>query len=845
MARTSAATAACMEPASAACFHCGLPLADARFPVTVDGLLRETCCRGCQAIAHSIAFNGLAAYYRNRIGFPASPRENPTPDPDARSRAYAQFDMPQVQRGFVRDLAGPPPCKEAALLLDGVTCGACGWLIEQRLGAIPGVQAVSVNLSTRRARVRWEAGRVQLSALLQAIADLGYAAQPYDAQRAEETLAREGRDLLWRMLVAGLGMMQVMMYAVPVYLADGSMTPDIERLMRIAGMLLTLPVVAWGATPFYRGALRELRLGRLGMDTPVSAGIVIAFGASTVSTFRGTGEVYFDSTAMFVFLLLAARWLELRARGKAARTQERLARLTPAVAERYDAFPGTALPRTVPSATLVPGDCVLLRPGARIPADGTVIQGAGAADESLLSGESRPVPKDVGDRLTGGAVNLHNPLVMRVDRVGEATALSGILRLMDRAHASKPRIAILADRVAAWFVALQLALTMVVAAVWYAVDSNQAIPVVIALLVVTCPCAVALAIPVALTAATGTLHGEGMLITNGRALETLAKTTHVVFDKTGTLTDGRMALVGVITIGNVSKSHVLDMAAALEARSEHPIGRAISANQQRAGPQATAVAMTPGFGVEGRIAGRRMRIGTPEFVGDLHGLPLPAEWLYVSDAVTAVALGDEQGWLGLLTFVDNLRADARRVVHELLAHGKTVWLLSGDHQERVAAVARELGIQSFRGGVTPQTKLGIVRELQRSGAVVAMIGDGVNDAPVLAQADVSVALAEGTELAQRAADLILTGGRLAPILTALDMAVRTRAVIRQNLFWAVAYNLVVLPLAATGGITPLWAAVGMSASSMIVVLNALRLAFVADVPGRPGPRWRRRYLAIA
>lgn len=817
----------------------------ARFPVTIDGQSHETCCRGCQAVAQSIALNGLAAYYRNRIGFPVSPRENPTPDPDARSRAFAQFDLPQVQRGFVRDLAGPPSCKEAALLLDGVTCGACGWLIEQRLGAIPGVQAISVNLSMRRARVRWEADRVQLSALLHAIADLGYAAQPYDAQRAEEALAREGRDLLWRMLVAGLGMMQVMMYAVPVYLADGSMTSDIERLMRIAGMLLTLPVVVWGAMPFYRGALRKMSRGRLGMDTPVSAGILIAFGASTVSTFRGTGEVYFDSTAMFVFLLLAARWLELGARGKAARTQERLARLTPAVAERYDAFPGTLPPRTVPSATLVPGDCVLLRPGARIPADGTVIQGAGAADESLLSGESRPVPKGVGDRLTGGAVNLHNPLVMRVDRVGEATALSGILRLMDRAHASKPRIALLADRVAAWFVALQLALTMVVAMVWYAIDAAQAIPVVIALLVVTCPCAVALAIPVALTAATGTLHGEGMLITSGSALETLSTATHVVFDKTGTLTDGRMALVGVITIGSVSKSHVLDMAAALEAGTEHPIGRAIVAKREHAGLQATAVAVTPGCGVEGRIAGRLVRIGTPEFVRSLHGRPLPAEWLYVSDAVTAVALGDDEGWMALLTFEDTLRADARRVVHELHARGKIVWLLSGDHRDRVAAVAHELGIKSFRGGVTPQAKLDFVRELQRAGAVVAMIGDGVNDAPVLAQADVSVALAEGTDLAQRAADLILTGGRLAPVLAALDMAERTRAVIRQNLVWAVAYNLVVLPLAATGGITPLWAAAGMSASSMIVVLNALRLASSAGAPELPGLRWRRNHLAIA
>jgi P-type Cu2+ transporter len=614
-----------------------------------------------------------------------------------------------------------------------------------------------------------------------------------------------------------------MMYAVPVYLADGMMTADIEQLMRIASLLLTAPVVVWSALPFYRGALRDLLNRRVGMDVPISAGILIAFGASAAVTLRGSGDVYFDSVTMFVFLLLAARFVDLSARGRAAEAQERLARLAPAVAERFDAFPGSAPARTVPAALLAAGDCVLIRPGARIPADGVVVDGVSAADESLLTGESRPVPKQAGDALTGGAVNLHSPLVMRVERVGEDTVLAGIVRLMDRAQGEKPAIAAVADRAARWFVAAQLVLTVTVAAGWYAIDPSRALWIAVALLVVTCPCALSLATPTALTAATGVLYGEGLLIGRGHALETLAAATHVVFDKTGTLTDGRMALVGVIAVGGASREDALAIAAALEAGSEHPISRAIMAAASTPVAGVTQVRSEPGQGMEGTRAGRTLRIGRPGFVAALHGQPLPREWMYVSDDVTAVALGDDRGWIALLTFRDALRQDARRVVHELGALGKTVGLLSGDHAARVEGIARDLGIALYRGDATPESKLEFVRGLQSQGAVVVMIGDGVNDAPVLAQAQTSIALARGTDLAQSSADMVLMGERLQPVLTAVKLAQRTLAVVRQNLAWAVAYNAVAVPLAALGFVTPLWAAVGMSVSSLVVVLNALRL----------------------
>ena len=810
-----------------ACFHCGLPLPATTFAVTVDGVSHETCCRGCQAVAQTIADNGLASYYRHRTVLP-QPQSAAGRDVPDRLRLY---DFPEVQRGFVHDAGPGRHGKEASLLLDGITCAACVWLIEQRLMRLEGVREVAVNYATRRARVVWEEERITLSEILRAIADLGYGAQPYDSTRSDDALKRERRAMLWRLFVAGFGMMQVMMYAVPAYIAGGDMATDLEQLMRIASLVLTVPVVTWAAGPFYAGAWRELRARRVGMDVPVSLGIITAFAASVLVTLRGDGQVYFDSVAMFVFLLLGARYLEMSARTKAAQAQEHLVRLTPAVAERLDAFPGPAQREEVPVAVLRPGDHVAIRPGAAIPTDGTVVEGASSVDESLLTGESRAVPKRAGDPLIGGAVNLNGPLTMRVERIGQHTVLAGIVRLMDRAQTEKPGIARLADRVARWFVGGLLVLAAVVAVAWYAIDPARALWITVAVLVVTCPCALSLATPAALTAATGSLYRRGVLVTRGHTLETLAAATHFVFDKTGTLTEGRMALAGVMPLAGVEHGHCLMLAARLEDQSEHPIGRALVAAAPRAANDDMSVhdlRNVPGRGLEGRIAGQRLRIGTPGFVAELHGQTLPEELLLVSDEVAVAALGDERGWLALFTFGDPLRGHARMLVRELKALDKTVSLLSGDRAARVAHLARELGIDSARGDATPQDKLEFVRALQSRGAVVAMVGDGVNDAPVLAQAQVSIALASGTRLAQTSADMVLMSERLDTLLTAVRTAKHTLRVIRQNLAWAAGYNAVALPLAVLGYVTPLVAGAGMSLSSLLVVLNALRLLRLPD-----------------
>jgi Cu2+-exporting ATPase len=791
-----------------------------RYEVTVDGKVELTCCRGCQAIAQTIAQHGLSSYYRHR----SAPAERASEVGKVISRLKL-YDLPAVQRSFVRE-SGPHE-REATLLLEGVTCAACVWLIEQRLAALVGVRGVQVNYSARRARVCWDERATRLSCILTAIAELGYRAEAYDGAASDRALRAERRTLLWRLFVAGFGMMQVMMYAVPVYLSDGDMDAGIERLMQMASLALTLPVMLWSAVPFYAGAWRDLKQRRVGMDVPVALALIVAFVASLYGMPSG-GPVYFDSISMFVFLLLGSRFLEMTAREKAVRSLERLSKLTPAFAEKRDGYPQAAQCVEVPVALLAAGDYVSVRPGAAIPADGSVVEGESAANEALLTGESRPVAKRPGDALIAGATNLQGSLVMRVERVGQATVLASVVRLMDRALAEKPALAQAADKAARWFVGGLLVLSLLTGIAWYAIDPARALGIVIALLVVTCPCALSMATPAALSAASGALYRIGVLVTRGHALETLGAATHFVFDKTGTLTRGTMTLIGVIPLAVETREQCIQLGAQLEARSEHPIGRAIFAASNGKAPSADALRHVPGRGIEGSVGGRRIRIGTPRFVAELSGAAMPDELLLLSDQVTAVALGDEHRFIALMTFGDPLRAHARAMVHELHEMGLSVSVLSGDRQVFVDHVARQLGISHARGDAAPHDKLHFVQELQAAGAVVAMVGDGVNDAPVLAGAQVSIALGNGTQLAQSSADLILLSQQLDALVAAVRIARRTRTVIRQNLASAIAYNALAVPLAAFGYVTPFIAALGMSSSSLLVLGNALRLLRTRD-----------------
>ena len=809
---TDPGVAAPADTGTALCFHCKLPVPDtARYRVKIDGSWRSVCCAGCEAVANAILGYGLERYYQHRTA-PA-----PTADAGRESEDFGIYDDAEVQRGLVH--VGARGEVQVALMLEGLRCTACVWLIESVIGLIPGVLGFVANATTHRAELRWDAQAVRLSEILAAIRRLGYRAYPYDARRHEAAQQAEQKQSLWRLFVSGFGMMQVMMYALPVYVAEpGSMTVEIEQLMRWASLILTVPVVFYSAGPFFQTAWRELRLGRMGMDLPVALGISVAFGASVWSTLSRQGEVYFDSVSMFVFLLLCGRYLETRARHAVARGLDYLARAIPEFALRLGAV-GDA--QEVPVSALRTGDRVRVRSGERVPADGVVMEGRSFVDESLLTGEHRPVARGEGDRVTGGSTNVADALVMRIERIGADTVLSSIVRLMQQAAAERPRLAASAERITVWFVAATLLLSAGAAVVWWLIEPQKAMWVAVSILVVTCPCALALATPVALTVATGRLARQGLILCRGHVVETMARATDVVLDKTGTLTRGNLHLQSTHVLGDMDESKCLALAAALEQGSVHPIAKALLEASPSA-PSSLDARHYAGAGVEARCGEHNYRLGRVDFVMAQHAAPLPIPAAATGDSIAL--LGDESRCLALFVFGDQLRADASAFVEALRQAGKRVHLLSGDRGEAVARVAKALALEAVRANASPQMKLEYVRALQRDGRVVAMVGDGVNDAPVLAQADVSIAMGEGAWMSQRQADAVLLSGRLSDLREGFATSTRTLAIIRQNLLWAIAYNLIAVPLAAFGMVTPWMAGIGMSASSLVVILNSLRFS---------------------
>jgi Cu2+-exporting ATPase len=807
------------------CYHCGQPVPTAvDLATTIDGQSRAMCCAGCQAVAQAIVDHGLADYYRNRDALPSTPREAmPTI-----VEGLQLYDHADFQKSFVRVLAagGEGGEREASLIIEGITCSACIWLNEQHLSRLAGVTAVDINYATRRARVRWDERLIRLSGILAAVAAIGYRAYPYDAAKSEELARRERRSALWRVFVAGFGMMQVMMYAVPVYLAGaGEMTPEVEQLLRWASLVLTVPVIFYSAAPFFRNAWRDLRLRRAGMDVPVALGIGAAFAASVWATLTASGEVYFDSVTMFVFFLLSGRFLEMTARQRAVSVTEALAKLMPAVATRLAAYPENRDGEQVLAADLRPGEVVMVRPGETIPADGRVIEGESSTDEALLTGESAPVGKRPGVEVTGGAVNIESPLLIEVTAVGEGTRLSAIVRLMERAAVDKPRIVEQADRIASHFIITLLLLAVAVAVAWWFIDPSQVLWITVSVLVVTCPCALSLATPVALTVASGAMARAGLLVTRSHAVETLARASHFVFDKTGTLTTGRMQLLEILPLGRLDRDACLALAAAIEQSSEHPIAAALrAAAAAHPLPVVDDVHNEPGSGLSACHDGCRLRLGRPGHVLALHGEALSAGAQALSEGGdTVIALGDETGWIALFRLGDDPRPEAAALIVALRAAGRQVVLLTGDAAPAARRVALALGIDEVEANASPQAKHDYVRRLQAGGAVVAMVGDGVNDAPVLAQAQVSVAMGGGSQLARAQADLILLSENLDHLRRGVLVARRSLRVIRQNLWWSFAYNLVALPLAMGGFVTPWMAGIGMSGSSLLVVANSLRL----------------------
>lgn len=743
---------------------------------------------------------------------------------------WALLDDPDEWLAFSRPLAtqaGAGGQWESMLAFEGMHCAACAVTIEQILGRIPGVLRVEVSAAAQRGRVVWDEAATRPSRWLQALEGSGYKALPVHDVGAGARRQRETRRMLWRLGVAGVCMMQVMMYAWPAYVAaPGTIAPDLEHLLRWAQWVLSLPVMLFSCRPFFAAAWRDLRAGRIGMDLPVALGMAITFAVSSLGTFEPEGpfghQVYFDSLTMFVFFLLAGRWLELRLRDRAAGALEALMHRLPESAERRDergAWRRVALRR------LRVGDVLRVLPGEAFPADGLVSAGATSVDEALLTGESRPVARAVGDAVVAGSHNLDAAVEMRVAAAGEQTRYARIVALMEQAASSKPHWARLADRVARPFLLFVLLAAALAGAWWWPVDPARALMVAVAVLVVTCPCALSLATPAAMLASAGALARRGVLVRHLQAIEALAQVDTVVFDKTGTLTRDAFVLAQVRLRAGCTREEALALAAALARHSLHPVSRALVAAAALAPPMDTGTVReareVAGQGVVANIgsdsASRTLRLGSEDFCGIKDSAADRSGQGPVSH------LADDQGWLASFVFEEDLRADATATVGALRRQGVAVHLLSGDDDAAARRIGRLAGIDAAQGGCTPDDKLRRVRALQADGHHAAMVGDGLNDGPVLAAAHASFAFGRAVPLAQARSDFVVLGDALMAIAQAHSQAGRTMRVVRQNLAWALAYNLAALPL-AVAGLMPAWAAgLGMAASSLLVVANALRL----------------------
>ncbi|MDT7835314.1 heavy metal translocating P-type ATPase [Aquabacterium sp. OR-4] len=781
----------------------------------------------------------------------------------------AVLDDPVEQRRFTRYLAAADgqAQAESALRITGMHCAACAALIEQALAGVDGVLEASVSAAGERARVRWVPGRTSVAAIVRAIRAAGYDAAPDAALAAREQRTQEHRQAIWRLFVAAFCAMQVMMMATPSYVAQGDdLAPDLRQLLNWGSWLLSLPVLVFAAGPFFQGAWRSLRARRIGMDVPVSLGLAVTFVASTGATFDPQGifghEVYFDSLTMFVSFLLGGRLLETRARHRVAQVLEAALQGMPETAERLRA---DGQSETVSVQRLAVGDEVRVPVGQAFPGDGLVLEGDTRADESLLTGESVPVPKPCGAAVVAGSLNLGAPVRVRLLGVGEDTRLAGIVALMRDAMSQRPALARAADRWAGPFLWLVLVLAAGAAAVWSVIDPSRAVWVAVSVLIVTCPCALSLAAPAAMLSAASALARRGLLLQRLDALEALTRVSRLYMDKTGTVTEAELQLQSVHleavpqqpgvaraadaadaanaanAADNADAASLQARAAALAGWSAHPLSRALVAATAAApaAPVATAwqaVQELPGQGLQALDAqGRCWRLGSRQFVAADAAAVRAAPAGHAIEAAQAAAQTDAvQGAevcfghgghvLAVFGFDEALRADAVQAVAALRADGVAVVLLSGDQPARARRMAERLAVDAVIGGATPEAKLAEVARAQAQGLTVAMIGDGINDAPVLARADVSFAMGQGALVARAQADAVVASGRLADVALARRLARRTLAVVRQNILWAVAYNLTCIPLALAGWLPPWAAGLGMALSSLLVIANALRLA---------------------
>lgn len=798
------------------CFHCGESVPEgSSFTISLLGVNQSMCCPGCLAVAQIILECGSEKFYQHRTSL------NLRPDSIANQSdsiaLYAIYDDPEINCDFsTLDELGTT---HSRLLIGGITCAACTWLIEKTLGELTGIESAIVNLGQARLDVRFDVKQLSLSQIFQHLDKLGYTPRPFKTSTQTQMMSDEYRQRLRELAVAGLGMMQVAMFAIALHGGEiQGIESEYRNLLRWVSLLVSTFVIFYSARSFFTSAWRNLLSGALVMDLPVSLAISLAWTASVWATVSAGGQVYFDSVVMFTFFLLLGRFLELRVRRKDqlewVDTQSSLPDSVKVM--RQNSWHIEA------RRAIKPGDVVLIAQGETVCADGEVVSGTTSIDESTLNGEHLPRTVTQGDTVYAGTVNLENPIKLEVLNDYSNTRLAALAHSLDYAQEAKPALVQLADRIASRFVAFVLLASCITAIAWYFKSPSDALWVALSVLVISCPCALALATPAALTSAANGLRRSGVIVRGENSIEALASTTHLIFDKTGTLTSGKLSLDKIELLSDVSESEALRLAASLQVFSNHP-----SASAFESIPADLIFEQGKyniGQGIEGVLKEKRYRIGSRKFCSDLMpDFPPPPDSVHYW--VGLCCEDSPLAWLGLK---DTIRAESKAVIEDALRCGLQVELLTGDDSPQAAQVAGELAIPKVYAGAKPEEKMRHVESLQENNAVVTMVGDGLNDAPVLSIANASFAVAGATGLTRSQADFILVESDLRQITRSWKMAKKCRSIIRQNLSWALCYNLFGIPLAAMGYVQPWLAAIGMSVSSLFVVVNSLRLRSAAS-----------------
>jgi Cu2+-exporting ATPase len=779
---------------------------------------QEFCCFGCQSVCQTIYASGLESFYQK-----TPEGEGLAPPPDIPAE-LASFDSEEVQSEYIE---AEGEVRTINLLVEGIHCAACIWLIEHTLQKQTGVVAADGNLTAKRLRLKWDNHKTKLSDLLKVLAQVGYKAVPFDPETAEGALAKRHRGLLYRMAFAGFAMMNLMWVSIALY--SGANEGEFRNWFHWIGFIIATPTLLYSGYPFLKNAIIGLKSRYLTMDLPIAIGASVTYAYSCYITFNGSlvGEVYFDTVVNFLFVILVGRYLEAISKKEALSATRRLLELQPNLATVIT----SEGPKVVPVRSVNVGDHILVKPGEKVPVDGSIIEGKSAVDESMLTGETLPIVKQVGDSVVAGSINGEGAFTVKAEQILRNTALAKIIALMEEAQASKAPIQSIADRIVPWFVLITLSLATLTFFIWSQHGFELALLAATSVLIITCPCAFGLATPMSVAVATGVGAGRGVLVKQGAALETLSKVTHFVFDKTGTLTHGQLQVVSIDVENDISCESLLTYAASVEQYSEHGVAEAIcSAAEEKelsVLQQVSDFQSFPGEGVKGTIDNQTVMVGTQAWLMQ-QGITGFENWASIvedkeTQGISCVFVVIDKQLKGVLGLADQLREAATDVILFLQQQDIDITVLSGDKLNVVKAITRQLGDIHYRAQVLPKDKADVVKQLQQEGHIVAMIGDGVNDSPALIQADIGIAMASGTDVSIESADIVLSQHDFSKVIEARVLAGKTLRTIKQNIVLSISYNIIMVPMAMMALVSPIVAAITMPISSLLVIGNAARI----------------------